>query len=507
MISKVKTGVLRGIQGIEVEVETDISRGMPNFFIVGLAGTSVKESKERVKSAIKNSGFDFPISKIVANLSPANIRKEGVHLDLPIAIGILNSSKEIKNDVKDVAFLGELSLSGKILEIDGALPLAIEFQKKGIKRLILPEGNKEEVGILKGIEVYPVKNLNEVVDYLNQNKDIKAYKINTSKNEFESPKIDFKNIKGQKLAKRAIEVAASGMHNIIINGPAGSGKTMIASATSGILPDLNFDESIEITKIYSIRGENKNREFITKRPFRAPHHTTTHAALCGGGRNAYPGEISLAHTGILFLDEFPEFDRKVIESLRQPLEDREVTVSRMDITTTYPSDFMLIATMNPCPCGNYGTDKDCSCNNRDFFRYKRKLSAPILDRIDIQIDVKRVEFKDIIGESEEESTDIIKRRIENVHKIQKERFKDENIHFNSQMKCEQIKKYCNIDEESLCFLEMIFEKYSLSARSFNNILKLSRTVADMDLSEKIEKHHILESVQYRNRISGENFNV
>lgn len=507
MISKINTAVLSGLEGINVEVETDISRGMPNFFIVGLAGASVKESKERVKSAIKNSGFDFPISRIVANLSPANIRKEGAHLDLPIAAGILKSSEVIKGKTENTAFIGELSLSGEIMEIDGALPLAIEFEKMGIERLILPEGNKEEAGVLKNIEIYPVKSLLDTVKFLNGKLDIVPYKTEVKiEAEEKKGKTDFKNIRGQHAAKRAVELAASGMHNIIINGPAGSGKTMMASAVSGILPSLSFNEAVEITKIHSIKGENRKREFITERPFRSPHHTSTYAAVCGGGRNALPGEISLAHGGILFMDEFPEFDSKVIEALRQPLEDRKITVSRLDITAEYPSDFMLIATMNPCPCGNFGTEGECICTPRDLARYRKKLSAPILDRIDIQIDVKRVEFEEIIEKSEEESSEVIKKRIIRTHNIQRERFKDENIFFNSQMNSEQVKKYCSIDNESIEFLKLVFDSYGLSARAYNNILKLSRTIADMNEERNINAAHIAEAVQYRNRISGGNYN-
>ncbi|MDO5708002.1 MAG: YifB family Mg chelatase-like AAA ATPase [Andreesenia angusta] len=504
MISKIKTCILMGLEGIIIYVETDISRGMPGFQIVGLAGASIKESKERVKSAIKNSDFDFPISKIIANLSPANIKKEGSHLDLPIAIGILKSSNIIEKKIDEYAFLGELSLDGRILEIDGALPIAISLKKKGVKNLILPYNNRYEAGVIEDINIYPVKNLKELVNFLNGDIEISPFKRDIDLNTSEiDNRIDFKNIKGQKFAKRALEVAASGMHNIIMNGPAGSGKTMLANALNSILPPLSFEEALEITKIYSIRGLNKNREFIKKRPFRSIHHSATIPALCGGGRNAMPGEISLAHNGILFMDEIPEFSNKLIDSLRQPMEDKYIIVSRSDITAKYPSDFMLIATMNPCPCGNYQTELNCECSIYEINRYRRKLSSPILDRIDIQIDIDRIEFKELNDRNEEEDSNSIRKRVKRAHRIQKERFKDERVFFNSQMGPVLIDKYCKLDSNCKDIMELAFERYKLSARAYNKIISLARTIADIENRKRIDITDITEAIQYRNRIEGE----
>lgn len=499
MISKINTAVLFGIDGICVEVETDISRGIPLFQIVGLAGTSVKESKERVRAAIKNSGFDFPISRITANLVPANIKKEGSHLDLPIAIGILKSTGIIENNIDEFAFAGELSLSGDITRVEGALPLALALKEKGIKKLIIPYENRTETGILSDsdIQMFPAKTLKDIVEFLNGTKEIEPFKIKEIHKKNSYSEVDFSQIKGQEIAKRALEIAATGMHNIILNGPAGSGKTMLASRVPTILPELSYEEMIEVTKIYSIAGLLKDESVISTRPFRSPHHTSTRTAITGGGINPKPGEVSLASKGVLFLDEFPEFNKQVIESLRQPIEDRKISISRQGISVEFPSDFMLIATMNPCPCGNYGTDKECSCNTSELNRYKRKLSSPILDRIDLQIYVDRVKLSELKSEEISESSYDIRNRILKAQKIQNDRFSEYGISFNSQMNTDQIKRFCRLDRESESVLDDAYNNFGLSARSYNKILKLSRTISDLDSSENIKIEHVFEALQYR----------
>lgn len=499
MISKINTAVLFGIDGICIEVETDIARGIPSFQIVGLAGTSVKEAKERVRSAIKNSGFDFPISRITANLVPANIKKEGSHLDLPIAIGILESTGIIKEKTNEYSFIGELSLSGEITRVEGALPLVLALKEKGIEKLIIPYENRIEIGILidSDIEIYPVRTLKEIVDFINGDHKVEQFVMGDYEKIQNSFSIDFSQIKGQEIAKRAMEIAATGMHNIILNGPAGSGKTMLASRIPTILPELSYEEIIEVTKIYSIAGLLKDEPVISSRPFRSPHHTSTRIAIVGGGINPMPGEVSLASKGVLFLDEFPEFNKQVIESLRQPIEDGKINISRQGISVEFPSDFMLIATMNPCPCGNYGTDKECSCTASEMNRYKRKLSSPILDRIDLQIYVNKLKLSDLKSKTKPESSKEIRKRIKMAHRIQKQRLGEYGLSFNSQMNSEQISRYCVLDRESDQILDEAYHRLGLSARSYNKILKLSRTIADLDKSQEIKKEHIYEALQYR----------
>lgn len=496
LLSRVKTAVLSGIDGSLVEVETDISRGIPCFTIVGLADMSIKESKERVRAAINNSGFSFPVKRITTNLSPANLKKEGSHLDLPIAIGLLKSLGIIRGSVSSYAFIGELSLSGDVLKIDGALPLVISLKEMGIKDALIPLGNMVEAGIVRGINLHPVKNLAEAVEHLDGKRPNEPITLQVHRKE-EAFKHDFSDVKGQEGAKRALEIAASGMHNILILGPAGSGKTMLAKSLPSILPELSFDESLEITKIYSVAGLLKENSIVSERPFRSPHHTISQSALCGGGRVPKPGEISLAHRGVLFLDEFPEFQKSSIEALRQPLEDKAINISRVSGSTSYPSDVMLVAAMNPCRCGNYGTDAACSCTQAGIDRYLSRISAPILDRIDIHIEVARTSYSDLESRRKGESSNSIMERVKIAQEVQKYRYLNDGILFNSQLSTGQIDKHCELDAECSELMEKSFEELGMSARAYGKILKVARTIADLDGCEKINLPHLAEAIQYR----------
>lgn len=502
MLAKVKTCILQGLDGHIIDVEVDISNGLPQLLIVGLADTSIKESKERVRSAIKNSGFKFPLSRITINLAPANLKKEGSQIDLSVAVGILQATEIIENtDISDTCFIGELSLDGKVNKINGALPIVISLRELGVKRVVLPYENREECSVLDGIDIIPVKTLKEVVSFLNKKTEIKSYRtdilsIFENQEEFSE---NFEDIKGQEGVKRAMEIAASGGHNILFIGPPGSGKTMISKRITSILPKLTFEESLEITKTYSISGLLDDNNLIRKRPFRSPHHTITPTALVGGGRNPKPGEVSLAHYGVLFLDEFPEFNKSAIEILRQPMEDGIVTVSRVNGTFIFPSRFMLIATMNPCPCGFFGDElKECTCTQRSIDSYLSKVSGPILDRIDIHAEVKPVKYSDLEKENDQsETSKDIRKRVNKARDIQNERYKGENIFSNSELQAKDIEKYCVLDSESRNLLEQAFENLGLSARAYNKILKVARTIADLENSVDIKDIHIAEAIQYR----------
>ncbi len=471
---------------------------MPKWEIIGLPDNSIRESKERVKAAIKNSGYELRSKKILINLAPAEIKKEGSAFDLAIAIGILNNIGYIQNEkIEEYAILGELSLNGKINEISGILPMCIELKRLGINKVILPKGNIKEASILKDLEIYGIENLKEAVEFLNGELKIEKNVVIEEKNQ-DTNTIDFNEVKGQENVKRALEIAAAGGHNCLMIGSPGSGKTMLAQRISTILPDMNFEESLEVTKIHSIAGMTKNNQIITKRPFRSPHHTASKISLVGGGKESKPGEISLAHRGILFLDELPEFNKNTLEVLRVPLEDRKVLISRANKNHEYPANFMLIASMNPCPCGYYGSnEKECTCSSNEINKYLRKISGPLLDRIDLQVEVSSIDYTKIANKSKEESSREIKFRVNKARKIQEKRYKEYNIYSNSELTPNLIEKYCHLDEASKSMLEKAFEKLNLSSRAYSRILKVARTIADLNGKENITINEIAEAIQYR----------
>lgn len=500
MLSKLKTCVLYGIEGYEVHVETDLSNGLPGFNIVGLPDASIKESKERVRSAIKNSGYKFPVSRITVNLAPANLKKEGSQIDLPIAMGILAASRAVDKPIDEKTFImGELSLDGRVMAVDGALPMVISMRNAGFERAVVPYENREECGVIDGIDIVPVQSLRDLADYFNCEAPIEPYKqsyeVSDSTEDFNE---DFSEIKGQAAMKRAVEIAAAGMHNILLLGSPGSGKTMIAKRIPTILPDLSFEEALEVTKIYSIAGLLDGKGLIKKRPFRSPHHTSSKVSMAGGGGKPGPGEVSLAHYGVLFLDEAPEFPKSVLEVLRQPMEDGNISISRANGSFTFPASFMLAASMNPCPCGYLGdSTHECTCSRSQIDRYLGKISGPLLNRIDIQLEVSPVRYTDLNDIREEESSSSIKKRIVRTRNIQQERYKSIGIMTNSQLSGKNLSKYCKINRESENMLREAFELLGLSARAYNKILKVSRTIADLEESEGIETKHVAEAIQYR----------
>lgn len=502
MLAKVFSSALIGIDAILVDVEVDIAPGLPAFATVGLPDGAVKESKDRVKAALKNSGYDFPPRRITANLAPADIKKEGAAYDLPISIGILTATGVIKGTkVHDYILLGELSLDGGLKPIRGALSMAVAAKRAGLTGLVLPAENAPEAAVVKGIDVVGATSLAQVVEFLSDREIIEPCRVDlqalfSSCSEYGE---DFSEVKGQEHAKRALEVAAAGGHNIIMIGPPGSGKTMIARRIPTILPQMSFDEAIETTKIFSVSGMlEKERALLAVRPFRAPHHTISDVGLIGGGTTPKPGEVSLAHNGVLFLDELPEFKKNVLEVLRQPIEDGKVTISRSLLSLTYPARVMLVAAMNPCKCsGNPANPDSCTCSMRELSQYRSRISGPLMDRIDIHIEVPAVKYREMAEQSEGESSAVIAKRVEAARSIQLERFKGTKVHCNAQMNPRQIRKFCEPDAAGHRLLEMVTERLGFSARAYTRILKVARTIADLEGIESIKEQHLAEAIQYR----------
>ncbi len=501
MIAKVQSYALSGLEGVCVTVETDISRGLPSYEMVGLPDTAVKESKERVRSAIKNSGLEFPAHRVTVNFAPAYVKKEGSAFDLPIALSLLLAYGVLEADVAEYVFLGELALNGDLRPVSGVLPSIISARDKGFMKFIVPHENGNEAGYVAGVEVFAARNLKEVVNHLSGLAPLPSVKVESfsSEKEKRGNSYDLSFVKGQEIAKRALEVAVAGGHNILFVGPPGSGKTMLARSIPSVLPDMSFDEALEITKIHSVAGVLGSEGIVTERPFRSPHHTATTVSLCGGGnKTVHPGEISLAHGGVLFLDELPEYKRSSLESLRQPLEDGVITISRAGGTVTYPASFMLCASMNPCPCGNFGSKKRrCVCTPNDIRKYRARISGPLLDRIDIQVEVDGVEYDALISEAHEEPSSAVKERADSARKIQRARFENSEVKTNAEMGERETRVYCKLTAECEEVLKEAFERLHLSARARSRIVKVARTIADLELSENITAEHLYEAISYR----------
>ncbi len=499
MFAKAKSLGIYGMDAFSVVVEADLSKGLPRFDIVGLPDAAVKESRERVRASIKNCRFEYPVSRITVNIAPADIKKEGPLYDLPIFMALLAATGQIKGSLDDYAFVGELSLDGEIRPCTGILPMVLKAREQGVPAVFIPYANRTEAGAVNGIDVFAAKNIFEVVKHISGEERLEPCFTEAERLAVYDETLDFADVKGQADAKRALEIAAAGGHNCIMVGPPGTGKSMLAKRLPSILPKMTFEEELETTKIYSIAGELPDGvQLITSRPFRSPHHTISAQGLTGGGQFPRPGEISLAHNGVLFMDEFPEFDRRAKESLRQPLEDGKITIARSAGTVCYPSNIMVVAAMNPCPCGYLGhPSKECVCTEAAKRRYRDKVSGPILDRIDIHIEVEPVDYDRLSSAQKEESSAAIRERVERAREIQRRRFEGTDISCNAKMTPRMTRELCVLDEEAKALLKLSFEKLGLSARAYDKILRISRTIADLEGSELICSAHIAQAVQYR----------